>query len=46
MASYVRSQFGFRYAMRGWAVLILLAFVMAFRLASVLALTKLTFQTR
>ena len=46
VAAYVKDQFGFRYNMRGWIVLILVGFIVVFRLASITALKKLTFQKR
>jgi len=46
VAAYVRDQFGFHYDMRGWIVLILVGFILVFRLATIIALKKLTFQKR
>ena len=46
VAAYVRDQFGFRYDMRGWIVLILVGFILVFRVATITALKKLTFQKR
>ncbi|KAG2492020.1 hypothetical protein HYH03_009749 [Edaphochlamys debaryana] len=46
VASYVETTFGYEYSMRGWIVLILLAFVVTFRVVSYIGLTKLNFQHR
>ena len=46
VAEYVNTKFGFDYGMRGWVVLILVAFILVFRLASITALQKLNFQKR
>lgn len=43
---FVEDYFGFQYSMRGWAVLILVGFVLVFRMACIVALRKLNFQKR
>ena len=44
--NYVEDTFGFAYNMRGWTVLILVAFVAVFRVGSMAALRVLVFQKR
>ena len=44
--NYVEDTFGFAYNMRGWTVLILIAFVAVFRIGSMAALRVLVFQKR
>jgi len=46
VATYIKSQFGFEYALRGWIVLILLGFVVVFRICAIVGVTKLTFVKR
>lgn len=43
---YIRDHFGFHYSWRGWVVLVLLAFVVVFRVGAVGAVTKLSFVKR
>ncbi|PNW70640.1 hypothetical protein CHLRE_17g728400v5 [Chlamydomonas reinhardtii] len=46
VAEYVETAFGYHYHMRGWLVLILLAFIALGRAASYYGLTRLNFQHR
>ncbi len=46
VAAYIKSHFGFEYSMRGWIVLILLGFVVVFRVCAIIGVTKLTFVKR
>ena len=43
---YVAQHFGFAYSFRGWVVLILLGFVVLFRVGSIVAVTKLSYVKR
>lgn len=43
---YIKEHFGFIYAWRGWVILVLLAFVLAFRVGAIVAVTKLSFVKR
>ena len=43
---YVTQHFGFAYSFRGWVVLILLGFVLLFRVGSIVAVTKLSYVKR
>ena len=43
---YIRDHFAFYYEWRGWVILVLLAFVLAFRLGAIVAVTKLSFVKR
>ena len=43
---YVTQHFGFNYSYRGWVVLILLGFVLLFRVGSIVAVTKLSYVKR
>lgn len=46
VAQYVSDTYGYDYDFRGWLVLILFGFIIAFRLLSYLALAKFNFQQR
>ena len=46
VSTYIRQHFGFEYRLRGWIILILLAYVVVFRLCAILGVTKLTFVKR
>lgn len=46
VAAYIKQHFGFEYSMRGWIVLILLGFVVVFRVCAIIGVTKLTFVKR
>lgn len=46
VADFVRAYFGFRHDFLGWTVLLLIAFVVAFRLIAIWALAYLNFQKR
>ena len=46
VSTYIREHFGFEYRLRGWIILILLAYVVVFRLCAILGVTKLTFVRR
>ncbi|EIE26053.1 ATP-binding cassette transporter [Coccomyxa subellipsoidea C-169] len=43
---YIRDHFAFYYEWRGWVILVLLAFVLAFRVGAIVAVTKLSFVKR
>lgn len=43
---YVTQHFGFHYSFRGWVVLILIGFVLLFRVGSIVAVTKLSYVKR
>jgi hypothetical protein len=46
VAAYIRDQFGYKYSMRGWCVLILVGFVFLMRFGAVMATTRLSFSKR
>jgi len=46
VSAYVEARFGFAYNMRGWTVLILIGFIVAFRVGSIGALRFLVWQKR
>lgn len=46
LSQFLEDSFGFEYSFRWWCVLILLAFVLFFRLGSVVALLRLNFSSR
>ena len=46
VADYIVDHFGFEYRLRGWIILILLGFVIVFRVGAIVGITKLTFVKR
>ncbi|GFR42268.1 hypothetical protein Agub_g3165 [Astrephomene gubernaculifera] len=46
VAQYLEDTFSYKYSMRGWLVLILVAFIAAVRAMAYLGLTRLNFQRR